>query len=265
MFKHIAMTFVAALCILTAASAQDKQVKGTVTDVSGAALPGVSVLVDGTLKGAITDVDGSYSVNCGSKDALVFSFFGMKTQRIEVGDKLRINVTMEDDSFAIEGTVVTALGITRSEKTLGYAATTVKSDELSNSRVANVANALAGKVAGLQVQSTASDPGAATSVTIRGFSSITGSNQPLYVVDGIPLSTQTSSGQGHAINTGGIANIASDDIESMTILKGAAATALYGSRAANGVIIVTTKTGKHGTDRDFSIEYNGGVQFRQVA
>lgn len=126
-------------------------------------------------------------------------------------------------------------------------------------------SSLSGKVAGLQVQSTASDPGAANSVIIRGFSSINGSNQPLYVVDGVPLQSTTVTTQGHAQAAGGISSISPNDIESMTVLKGAAATALYGSRAANGVIIVTTKQGRNGIGRNFSIEYNGSVQARQIA
>ena len=158
-----------------------------------------------------------------------------------------------------------AMGISRSEKTLGYSATTVKSDDITISRNTNVANALSGKVAGLQVQSSSADPGAASSVIIRGFSSINGSNQPLYVVDGVPLQNSTLTSQGHAMSMGGISNVASEDIESMTVLKGAAATALYGSRASNGVIVITTKSGKKGDGRNFTIDYNGGLQARVIS
>ena len=172
---------------------------------------------------------------------------------------------MQSDWEELDEVVVTALGISRAEKTLGYSATAVKSDELVKARTTNVADALSGKVAGVQVSSTSSDPGSVSNIVIRGFSSINGSNQPLYVVDGVPLQNSMQSSSGHNVATGGISNINSEDIESLTVLKGAAATALYGSRAANGVIIVTTKSGKRNEKRNFSIEYSGSVQARQVA
>ncbi len=266
MLKRIAMTLTALLFFTVAVSAQNMQVTGTVKDASGAPLPGVSVLVEGTLTGAITDLDGNYSLSSvKSSDALVFSFFGMKTQRIVVGNQAKINVTLEDDSLALDEVVVTAMGISRAEKTLGYSATTVKNDEIVNARTSNIANAISGKVAGVQVQATSSDPGAASNIVIRGFSSVKGSNQPLYVVDGVPLQNVNMSSQDKSTALAGIGNISSEDIESMTILKGAAATALYGSRAANGVVVITTKQGKKGSVRDFTIDYSGGVQLRQVA
>lgn len=196
---------------------------------------------------------------------LEFSFFGMKNQFIEIGERKVINVTLQDDLLLLDEVVVTALGITRSEKTLGYSATTVKSDDIVSARTTNLANSIAGKVAGVQVQSTSTDPGAASSIIIRGFSSINGSNQPLYVVDGVPVVNVNMNAQSKSTGISGISNISSEDIESMTVLKGAAATALYGSRAANGVVIVTTRSGKKGNDRDFTIEYSGGLQLSQVA
>ncbi|MFI3316530.1 MAG: SusC/RagA family TonB-linked outer membrane protein [Rikenellaceae bacterium] len=174
-----------------------------------------------------------------------------------------------EDATSLDEVVVTAMGISRSEKSLGYSATSIGGEEASLARNSNVMNNLQGKVAGLQIQSTSSQPGAANSVVIRGFSSINGNNQPLYIVDGVPLQETTNSMTSYysqtTISAGGISNIPADNIESMTVLKGAAATALYGSRAANGVIIVTTKTGKKEGGKNFSIEYNGGVQLRQVA
>jgi TonB-linked SusC/RagA family outer membrane protein len=168
-------------------------------------------------------------------------------------------------SVDVDEVVVTALGIKRSEKTLGYSATTVKSDDLVKARNTNVAQSLSGKVAGVQIQSTSTDPGASSSIIIRGIGSINGSNQPLYVIDGVPLQNTTTTTQGHSISTGGISNVSANDIESMTVLKGASATALYGSRAANGVIIITTKEGSKGVNKNFTIQYNGGVQLRQVS
>ena len=251
--------------ISTALYAQNRQISGTVTDVNGEPVAGATVIVEGTSTGTITDGNGKYTVNIRNGNALQFTFFGMKSVRIPIAPfSNTIDVVMEIDAMGLDEAVVTAMGISRSEKSLGYAATTVKNEEIASQRATNVTTALAGKVAGLQIQATSSDPGAANSVTIRGFSSINGNNQPLYVVDGIPLATSTMTSQGHSMNASGVANINPDDIESMTILKGAAATALYGSRAANGVIIITTKAGKGNLDRNFNIEYNGGVQARQV-
>lgn len=176
-----------------------------------------------------------------------------------------MHIVLKADAALLDEVVVTAMGISRSEKTLGYSATTVKSDEIITARTTNVADALSGKVAGLQVSSTSSDPGSVSNITIRGFSSINGDNQPLYVVDGVPLQTSYYSANGKNVATGGLSSVASEDIESMTVLKGAAATALYGSRAANGVIVITTKSGARGDRRNFSVSYSGSVQARQVS
>jgi TonB-linked SusC/RagA family outer membrane protein len=248
--------------------AQTKVITGTVTSaVAGeGALPGVTVQVKGTTIGALTDLNGKYSVTAPSTaTTLVFSYIGMKSLEVEIGGRTVIDAVLESDLVGLNEVVVTAMGIKRSEKTLGYSATTVASDEFLKARNTNVTNSLSGKVAGLQIQSTSSDPGSASSVNIRGFSSINGSNQPLYVIDGVPLQNSTLNTSGHSINTGGISNVAPDDIESMTVLKGAAATALYGSRAANGVIVITTKQGSKGSERNYSIKYDGGIQVREVS
>lgn len=247
--------------------AQTKTITGTVTSSEdGEPIPGVSVVVRGTTIGTITRPDGTYSLSV-PEDAtnLLFSFVGMKTQDVAIENRTVVDVVMESEMVGVDEVVVTAMGIKRSEKSLGYAATTVSSDELSKARNTNVATSLSGKVAGVQVQTTSSDPGAASSVVIRGFGSINGSNQPLYVVDGVPLQNTTINTSGHSVTAGGIANVSSNDIESMTVLKGAAATALYGSRAANGVIVITTKQGKKEKDKNFSIVYNGGLQFREIS
>ncbi|MHB9020008.1 MAG: SusC/RagA family TonB-linked outer membrane protein [Minisyncoccota bacterium] len=247
--------------------AQTREITGKVTSADdGSSIPGVSVSVKGTTLGTITDTDGLYRLNVPQESkTLVFSFVGMETQEVPIDNQSTINVTLSSGNISVDEVVVTAMGIKRSEKSLGYSATTVASNELLKARNTNVTNSLSGKVAGLQIQSTSSDPGSASSVTIRGFSSINGSNQPLYVVDGVPLQNSTLNTSGHSINTGGISNIAPDDIESMTVLKGAAATALYGSRAANGVIVITTKQGSKGNGRNFSIKYDGGLQAREVS
>lgn len=238
------------LLTVTAANAQGQQVTGRVTDTKGEPVAGVSVVVEGTTLGVVTDGNGDYAINARSGQTLSFFFFGMKSVSLPVSGS-QMNVTMEDDTMLLDEVVVTAMGITRSEKTLGYAATTVRNEELANRHATNVTTSLAGKVAGLQISSTSTDPGSAVNVVIRGISSINGNNQPLYVLDGIVVN--------------GMGTLSNEDIESLTVLKGAAATALYGSRAANGVIVITTRQGKRGVDRDFTIEYSGGVEARQVS
>ncbi|MGM9735767.1 MAG: SusC/RagA family TonB-linked outer membrane protein [Candidatus Cryptobacteroides sp.] len=248
------------------ALAQSAKVSGNVYSDEGEPLPGAYVVISGTTIGEITDANGYFSfakVPDGA-EKLIVSLLGMSSEEVVITAS-PMKIILQPDVTKLEGTIVTALGISRSEKALGYSATKVGSDEISTSRSTNAMSALSGKVAGLQVQATSSDPGAANSVTIRGFSSINGSNQPLYVIDGVPLQNITFTTQGHAITGGGISSVASDDIESMTVLKGAAATALYGSRASNGVIVITTKSGTKGENRNFSVTYNGGMQIRQVA
>ena len=248
------------------AFAQEMQVTGIATAADdGSPMPAVSVSVQGTSRGTTTDLDGAYTISVPSNGTLVFSFMGYEDAMVPVNGRKVINVTLNPGSIQIDEVVITALGISKAEKAIGYAATTIKADDIISARTTNVANALAGKVAGVQIQSTSSDPGAASNIIIRGYNSISGSNQPLYVVDGVPLqNTVTYSGE-KSTSLGGISNIPSEDIESMTILKGAAATALYGSRAANGVVVITTKNGKKGQGRNYTIEYSGGMQFRQVS
>ncbi|HYX08607.1 MAG TPA: TonB-dependent receptor plug domain-containing protein, partial [Bacteroidales bacterium] len=247
--------------------AQDIQITGTVSGSdTREPLPGVSVVVKGTTTGTSTDINGKYSLNVPQNaQTLVFSSVGYIKEEIAINGQTTIDVILDPELVGLDEVVVTAMGIKRSEKTLGYAATTVSNDELVKDRQTNVMNSLSGKVAGLQVSSPSSDPGSASTVTIRGFGSINGSNEPLYVIDGVPLQTTTIETSGHAISAGGITNIPSNDIESMTVLKGAAATALYGSRASNGVIVITTKKGQKGDGKNFTVQYNGGVKLRQVS
>ena len=263
MGKKLSLLLLTWLVCAGAAFAQST-VSGVVTSSEdGLPVIGASVFVQGTTNGVVTDIQGSYILhNVPDGAMIVFSYIGMKDAVKPAAATL--NVILSPDSELLNEVVVTAMGITRSEKSLGYSATTVRSEEIAGQRSTNVTSALAGKVAGVQVQAATADPGATNSIVIRGYGSISGSNQPLYVVDGIPLATVSATTQGHGIALGGISSIAPDDIESMTILKGAAATALYGSRASNGVIVVTTKNGKGSSMRNFTIEYNGGVQARQV-
>jgi TonB-linked SusC/RagA family outer membrane protein len=251
--------------------AQNLNISGTVRDANSEPVAGANVTVKGATIGATTDASGSYSISAPADATLTFSFLGLTTREEAVAGRGRIDVTLEASDQSLDEVVVTALGILRSEKTLGYAATTVGKEEITKARNTNVVTSLSGKVAGLQVQTPSSDPGSASSVIVRGFGSINGSNQPLYVIDGVPLQNltlNTTDNRGlemGAIGVGGISNVAPDDIESVTVLKGAAATALYGSRAANGVIVIATKQGSKGEGKNFTVQYNGGVQLRQLS
>lgn len=255
------------ISVCIGATAQTRSVTGIV--ISGddsEPIVGASVMVTGTQIGASTDVDGKFVINKVPESAktLRVSYIGMTSQEVPI-TKGEIRIVLGLNSEVLDEVVVTALGISRSEKSLGYSATQVGAAEIERAQSSNVMEALQGKVAGLQIQTTSSDPGTANNVSIRGLGSINGSNQPLYVVDGVPLQTGTFSGQGHAVSTGGVSNISPDDIASLTVLKGAAATSLYGSRASNGVIIITTKSGGKGDNKNYSITYSGNVEASRVS
>ena len=258
------MTLLAVLFLMVGGALAQTRVNGiVVSQDDGQPVIGVSVLVVGTNIGTVTGSDGRFTLTVpAGKSQLRFSYVGMET--LEVSARPNMRIVLRNGSTNIDEIVVTAMGIKKSEKALGYSAQTLDNEELTVGKVTDVTSALAGKVAGVQINSTSGDPGQANSVIIRGISSINGSNQPLYVVDGVPLQTATMRAYSQQNAIGGISNINPNDIESMTVLKGAAATALYGSRAANGVIIITTKNGKSGDARNFSITYDGSVQFRNV-
>lgn len=230
------------------AYAQEKTISGIVSDNSDLPIPGVNILVQGTTSGTQTDFDGKFSINAKSGDVLVFSYVGLKTQRVTVGTTNLINVTMLEDASVLDEVVVTALGIKREKKSLGYATQEVKGDAVSSVKSNNFVNSLSGKVAGLDIK-TSGNLGGSTNVVIRGNNSIAGNNQALFVVDGIPVDNSNTNSTGQLGGTGGYdygnaaSDINPDDIESINVLKGAAATALYGSRASNGVVMVTTKKG----------------------
>jgi len=253
-------------------SAQTKVITGTVTPAneSDGEMIGVSVSVKGTTIGTITDLNGKYTLPNVPSDAttLIFSFIGMKTAEVEIGGRSVVDCVLESEAVGLEEIVVTAMGIRRSEKSIGYAAASVTGDEITQVRTSDVMKSLAGKVAGVKISASSSDPGASNSVIIRGVSSLSGSNQPLYVIDGVPMnnsSVYSSDGLNSGFDFGNGANaINPDDIESMTVLKGAAATALYGSRAASGVILITSKSGRSATKQGLGIEYNGGMQWESI-
>ena len=242
-------------------SAYAQQITGTVTDDNGVPLPGATVVVQGTSVGVSTDFDGNYSISASQGDTLVFSFVGYASQSVAVGSSSTVNVQLQPDN-TLDEVVVTALGVKRNTKALGYSVTEVEGSELSANPSTNAINALQGKVAGVMVTGSAMGAKGSSRVIIRGASSLTGNNQPLYVVDGITINNDNLGAAGTWGGTDfgdGVSSINPDDVESISVLKGGAAAALYGSRASNGVIIITTKNGlgKEG----LGIEVNSTTQF----
>ena len=222
-------------------------VQGTVVDATGEPLIGVSVLELGTTNGAITDIDGKFSLSVASGSKLELSYIGYKSIQVEAKADLGV-ITLSEDTEVLEEVVVTALGIKREKKALGYAMQEVKGESLVASREANIANALSGKIAGVQITRSSNGPGGSSKIQLRGANSVTGMNQPLIVVDGVPMDNFTGSDNADFYNPSldmgnGLSDINPEDIESMSVLKGASAAALYGSRAGNGVILITTKKG----------------------
>ena len=240
------------------------KVTGKVVDASGEPLIGASVMVEGTTEGTVTDIDGNFMLNTKPTAKLVFSYVGYTSQTIAVNGKQTFNVTLKEEANAMNEVVVTALGIKRAEKALSYNVQKLASEELTRNKDANFVNSLNGKIAGVSISKSASGVGGATRVIMRGAKSIEGDNNVLYVIDGIPLfnfSGGTDSGimgEGR-VSSEGIADLNPEDIESINVLAGPSAAALYGSNAANGAILITTKKGKEGrveiafsTSADFS-------------
>lgn len=245
--------FTLTMCFALIVSAHAQQaVTGTVTDESGAGVPGVSIIQKGTNNGTVTNGSGSYSISVPSQSTLVFSFVGMKTVEEVVNGRSTINVTMLTSDIGLDEVVVTALGIQRDKKTLTYASQQVSGEELMKAQGVNFMDAMNGKAAGLDIKKSASGAGGSTRVVLRGFKSLGGSSEPLYVIDGIPI-MNIKRGQpgmwGGADNGDGLSQINPDDIESVNVLKGLNASILYGSQGANGVVLITTKKGSEGTTK----------------
>ena len=261
---HYFLTCMAFLCI-QGMMAQTKTVSGNVTDASdGSPLPGVNILVQGTTNGTQTDFDGNYSIEASEGNVLVISYLGMKSQNVTVGSSNTIDVSMEVDASQLDEVVVTALGIKRKEKTLTYAQQTVSGDELTQTRDINFINSISGKAAGVEIRKSSSGPGGSTKIQIRGSKSLSGDSSPLFVIDGIPMVNNRGSQPGvwDGVDQGdGLSQLNPDDIESMSILKGANAAILYGSQGANGVVIITTKSGKEGIT---TVQVNSGITFENV-
>lgn len=244
--------FISILCIYAyVAPAQNLTIRGVVTDTSDEPVIGATVIVEGnTSLGTITGIDGDFMLTNVPEDAnLIISFVGYKSQTVPLNGRTAINITLSEDSELLEEVVVTALGIKRDKKALGYAIQEVKGDDIVAARELNVANALTGKISGLQVIRSNNGPGGSSKIMIRGNNSVTNLNQPLIVVDGAPMDNFTGAKDNDYWNPSvdmgnGLSDINPEDIESMTVLKGGSAAALYGSRAGNGVILITTKSGR---------------------
>jgi TonB-linked SusC/RagA family outer membrane protein len=254
-----------AFCVIEA-NAQSRTIGGNVTESSGGEpVVGASVLLKGTTRGTVTNMEGNFQLEVdGPESVLVFSYIGFQTLEIQVGNQNAINVSMEYSSEELSEVVVTALGVERETKALGYSVQAVDGDRFTEARETNVINSLSGRVAGVQITNSSSGVGGSSRVTIRGESSLNiNANQPLFVVDGVPISNSIigSSGSGNQeVDYGNAAGeINPDDIASVSVLKGPAAAALYGSRAANGAILITTKTGR--TKRGLGITINSNTTF----
>jgi len=263
--KIFVSTFVAVMLTSVTAFqlfAQVRTVSGTINDASGSPLPGVSVVVKSTSVGTVTDSNGSYSVSVSSENAvLVFSFIGFVTQEVQVGSRTSINVTMSEDVSELQEVVVTALGIERDTRSLAYATQSINTRELVEVRDPNnLLNSFQGKIANAVVTQGSGGPGSGARIVLRGNRSIQNNNNALIVVDGIPINNNTfsvpSNDFGAVAGSDGAANINPDDIESLTVLRGASAAALYGSQAGNGVIVITTKKGKRS---GLGVTINSGI------
>jgi TonB-linked SusC/RagA family outer membrane protein len=258
------MTFLLAASISALAQ---RTVSGTISDATGNRMPGVNIIVKGTSVGTTSDAEGKYNISVpDGSNTLVFSFIGYATQEVDVSTRTSVDITMAEDINELSEVVVTALGIERNTKALQFSATQVSGENLTQAREISTANALAGRVAGVNVSKIASGPAGSSRVVIRGAKTLGSTlNQPLYVVDGVPIDN-TNFGQagvwGGADQGDGMTSLNPDDVASITVLKGASAAALYGSRAANGVILVTTKKGSG--RKGIGIEFNSNYVFETV-
>lgn len=247
-----------------------EKIKGNVKDaLNGDALPGVSIIIKNTKQGTTTDFDGNFTLNLKTGDVLEFSFLGFKTHHVTYKTQSFFNIALKEDNAQLDEVIITSLGIKKEKRALGYAATELKSNELTKVKTVNVLNSLAGKVAGLQVTGANNGVASSARVVIRGENSLNlSSNEPLFILDGIPVNNSPFGVGGNTTNQAdlptdygnGLSELNSDDFESVTILKGAAASALYGSRAANGVVVITTKSAKENQE-GIGVEINSSTMF----
>lgn len=266
-----------ALVIAQTVYAQESAVSGTVTSAEdGTPLPGVNVIVKGTTKGTVTDIEGNYRISVpNDANVLAFSFIGLVQQEIEINGRSVIDVVMESDAQQLSEVVVTAIGIEREKKALGYSVASVDNEKIAQVSEPDPLRAVQGKLPGVNITGGGGAPGQSTKINIRGISSLTGNTQPLFVVDGIPFDNSTNAfdptdpGASAAVDNSAFSNRAFDldpnNIESMTVLKGAAAAALYGSRATNGVVVITTKAAKKNTKKGLEVTYSGSYNVENVS
>jgi len=244
------------------------RVKGKVTDEKGLPIPGASVFEKGSTNGTTTDLKGDYSLNVQHPSStIIFRMIGFQTKEVALNGAVSLNVSLTTDQTALSEVVVTALGIRRAEKALGYSIATIRGEEINTVKEVNVVNSLAAKIPGVNIVSTGSDPGSTALITIRGQSSIATDNQPLFVVDGVPvahsLRTPATVGRSSVDYGSPVADISPDDIESITVLKGASAAALYGSRAGSGVVLITTKSGSR-DKKGLGVSFNSSAMYDQA-
>jgi TonB-linked SusC/RagA family outer membrane protein len=251
------------------AFAQEKTVTGVVSDESGP-LPGANVIIKSTKKGTQTDVDGKYSLKAKAGDVLIFSFIGMKDATATVGASNTVNMVMKSGGEELSEVVVTSQGIKKEKKALGYAVTTIKAEEFASKPSTDIARALTGKAPGVNIQQTSGLSGSGTNIIIRGYSSITGNNQPLFVVDGVPFNADTNSDgnfvEGATNASSRFLDLDPNSIETVSILKGLSATTLYGSSGRNGVILVTTKSGNtKDINKKMAVSFSQSLYMTEIA
>lgn len=261
--NHVWVVLLFSLSLSREAGAQGRTISGMVVTEDAEAIPGVSVTVKGSTLGTTTNSNGTYQLTLNEPGAvLIFSSIGFMSSEVAVGNQSKIDVTLTTDVRTLNEVVVTALGIEREKKALGYSAQEIQGSALTEARETNIANSLKGRVAGVHINSSAGGPGGSSYVVIRGGSSLTGSSQPLYVVDGVPIDNQTldaASFSGGRDFGDGIGNVNPDDVETVTVLKGPAAASLYGARGANGVILITTKKGTK--KKGIGVDFNSNTTF----
>lgn len=265
---RVLLTLLTAL-MMQISFAQQRTVSGTVKDDGGFLIPGVNVVVKGTTNGTQTDIDGKFRIQATPTDVLVFSYIGMKTREMPAISST-IDITLSDEATELEGVVVTAFGIKRNPKDLGYSVSSIKNTDVTENSEPDLIRAINGKVPGVNVNLSTGVAGAANQITIRGTSSLTGNTQPLIIVDGVAYSNtevttsdQTTGGGGYE---SALSSLDPNNIASINVLKSTAASALYGSRAMNGVIVITTKSGSPGTTNNkLSVTYSNGTYFENIA
>lgn len=266
MKKTINWLFMLFLLGISWAQAQEKSISGTVTDQDNIPLPGVNIIVEGTTNGTQTDFDGNYAIQGSEGKALIFSYLGQKSVRQLIGANNTMNIQMVQDAEALEEVVVTAFGIKKEKRSVGYAVQEVKAETITKSGASNVLDALAGKSSGVQITRSSGSAGGGSRIVIRGATSMVGNNQALIVIDGVRSNNNTNNAQGNTAGTATsnrLMDLNSEDIETISVLKGAAATAVYGTAGSGGVVLITTKKGSKG--QKFKISISSQAAFDQVS